>query len=66
MLQGASTESRVSPNSEMQSNLRIRKDFHEQTMLELRAEGCLGKGEESIGPGENFPAEPRGGVAFTN
>lgn len=48
MLQRASTESLLSHNSEIRSNLGIRKDFHEETMLELRAEVCLGKGEESL------------------
>lgn len=56
MLQGVSTENHVSLNSEIQSNLRIRKDFHEETVLEWRPEGCLGKGEESLRPGENIPS----------
>lgn len=44
----------MSHNSEIQSNLGIREDFHEETVLEWRPEGCLGKGEESLRPGENI------------
>lgn len=40
--------SHESHNSEILSNLGIRKYFHVEILPELRAEECLGKGEESL------------------
>ena len=56
MLQGASTESHVSHNNEIWPNLGIREDFHEETMLELGGEGCSGRRENCLRPGENIPS----------
>lgn len=48
VLSVTSTEQHESHNNEIWSTLGIRKDFHKETILKLRAEEYLGKRRESL------------------